>query len=83
VRDYPIEGTGEVWTFTVVERNNSPGFKERVPYVVALIELPQGIKVLSNVINCDPDTVEIGMPVKLTFEDGTDDFRMPMFEPAA
>jgi uncharacterized OB-fold protein len=82
INDYPIEGTGTVWTFTVVEINRSPGFRERLPYVVALIELPQGIKVLSNVINCDVDEVEIGMPVKLTFEDATDDFKIPMFEPA-
>jgi uncharacterized OB-fold protein len=82
VRDHPIDGTGEVWTFTVVERNNSPGFRELVPYVVALVELPERIRVLTNVINVDPDAVEIGMPVRLTFVDADDGIRMPMFEPA-
>jgi uncharacterized OB-fold protein len=80
VRDHAIAGTGEVFTFTVVERNRMEGFAERVPYVVALVELPEGVKVLSNIVNVDPDAVEIGMPVRLTFEDAGD-FRIPMFEP--
>src|SRR5262245_548851 len=62
VEDLPIAGTGTVWTYTVVERNNMPGFRELVPYVVALVEVPEGVKILSNVINCDPDRVSIGMP---------------------
>jgi uncharacterized OB-fold protein len=53
-----------------------------VPYVVALVELPEGVRVLSNVINCEPDSVAIGMPVRLTFVDAAEDFRIPMFEPA-
>ncbi len=82
VRDHAIDGTGTVWTYTVVERNRMEGFSERVPYVVALIEVPEGIKILSNVVNCDVDSVAIGMPVRLTFADATDGLRIPMFEPA-
>jgi uncharacterized OB-fold protein len=59
-----------------------PGFDEEVPYVVALIELPEdGIKVLSNIINCDPDSVQIGQRVQLTFVDAGPEWKVPMFEP--
>jgi uncharacterized OB-fold protein len=82
VDDYPIEGHGTVWTFTVVERNNSPGFKELTPYVVALVELPEGVRVLTNIVHCNPDSVAIGQRVRLTFVDAAEGFRIPMFEPA-
>lgn len=80
VRDHAIEGSGTVWTYTVVERNRMEGFRDLVPYVVALVEVPEGVKILSNIVNCDPDSVEIGMPVRLTFIDATDDIRIPVFE---
>jgi hypothetical protein len=82
VLDVELAGTATVWTFTVIERNRMDGFKDLVPYIVALVEVPQGLKILSNVINCNPDDVEIGMPVRLTFVDAEDGLRMPMFEPA-
>lgn len=80
VDDVPVE-EGKVWTYTVVERNVMPAFRNLVPYAVALVELPQGIKVLANVINCDPDSIAIGMPVRITFID-VGEMRLPMFEPA-
>jgi len=81
VVDVPIDGSGTVWTYTVIERHRMPAFNALVPYVVALIELPQGIKVLANVINCDPDSISIGTRVHLTFVDAGE-IRIPMFEPA-
>jgi uncharacterized OB-fold protein len=71
-----------VWTFTVIERNNTPGFRELVPYVVALVEVPEGVRILTNIINCEPESVTIGMLVRLTFVDAAEGFRIPMFEPA-
>jgi hypothetical protein len=81
INDHPISGEGTVWTYTVIERNRAEGFRDLVPYAVALVEVPEGVRILSNVINCDPHTVEIGMPVKLTFVDAEDGLRIPMFEP--
>jgi uncharacterized OB-fold protein len=49
--------------------------------VVALVEVPEGVRILSNIINCDPNEVEIGMNVQLCFVDGPDGQRIPMFEP--
>lgn len=75
-------GRGKVWTFTITRQNRAPGFKEDLPYVVALVELDEGVKMFTNIINCDPETVKIGMAVKLTWVAPSDDLHIPYFEPA-
>ncbi len=82
IKDYVASGRGTVWSYTVVHRNRTPGFKDELPYVCALVELEEGVKVLSNIINCDTDSVEIGLPVKLTFIRASEEWNIPMFEPA-
>jgi uncharacterized OB-fold protein len=59
---------------------------DRVPYVVALIDLDAGaddttIRVMSNVVNCEPERVRIGDPVNLVWEKLTDGRNLPLFEP--
>jgi uncharacterized OB-fold protein len=53
------------------------------PYTVALIELAEGVRVMSNVTGCPPDEVTVGMPVTLTWEALSDGRNLPQFEPAA
>ena len=74
-------GKGTVWTFTVTRQNRTPGFAEEVPYVLALVELDEGVKMFSNVVDCDPDQVRIGMPVEVTFVRATDQVSVPYFKP--
>lgn len=69
----PVATTGKVRAFTIVERA-APGVK--TPFVSAVIDLDDGARVQSNVIDCepDPDHVALGMAVKLkTYVVGTDD----------
>ena len=47
-----------------------------------MVEIEGGLKIISNVINCDPWKVYIGMPVKLTFTKVTEEWTFPMFEPS-
>ena len=75
-------GRGTVWTFTVTHQNRTPGFAEEVPYVLALVELEEGVKMFSNVVGCDPREVKIGMPVEVTFVRATDQISVPYFKPA-
>jgi uncharacterized OB-fold protein len=66
-------GRGSVHTFTVVRQNLSPGFRDDVPYVVAMVELEEGVRMLGNVIDCAVEDVRIGLPVEavaLEFEPG-------------
>jgi hypothetical protein len=54
---------------------------ESVPYVFALITLDHGVRILSNIINCDPESVKIGMPVKVVFERISEEIVLPLFSP--
>lgn len=81
VEDVEASGKGSVWAHSVAYQNRTPGWVDEVPYVVAQIELEEGVRVISNVINCDPESVKIDMPVKVTFVKATDDIAIPYFEP--
>jgi uncharacterized OB-fold protein len=75
------DGRGTVFTYTVQHRE-PPGFQGEAPYINAVIELAEGVRMFSRVI-ADPDDVSIGLPVQVAFAtiDGT--FRVPVFVPAA
>lgn len=75
-------GRGTVHTFTVTHQNQSPGFREELPYVMAWVELEEGPRVLTNVVDCPPDQVRIGLPVVVTFEDVAPEIAVPRFRPA-
>ena len=74
-------GHGTVLSFTIVYRPVTQAFAADVPYVVALITLDEGPQLMSNVVGCAPETVHIGMPVAVTFEDWTEDISVPKFKP--
>ena len=76
-------GKGTVWTYTVTYQNRSPGFNEEVPYVLALVELEEGVKLFTNIIECRIQDVSIGMPVQVTFVPATQEIHVPMFKPAS
>jgi len=61
-------GAGTVFTFTVNQRPPTPAFKDDVPYVIALVDLDEGFRMMLNVIDCAPDEVHIGMRVRIVFE---------------
>jgi hypothetical protein len=71
-----------VYSFSILHRSGSPGFEDDVPYVVALVDLEEGVRMMANVVNVASQQVEIGMPVSVTFERRADDFVVPQFEPA-
>ena len=76
-------GRGTVQTFTIIRRAVSAAFEPDAPYVVALVELEEGPTLMSNIIGCDPASVAIGQPVRVTFEARGEGIAVPQFEPAA
>jgi uncharacterized OB-fold protein len=76
-------GRGTVYSYTVARRPTHPAFAERVPYVIAIVELDEGPRVTTNVVDCDPDAVRIGLPVELTFEAPVDGIALPLFRPSS
>lgn len=74
-------GRGTVYSFTVIRQNYVRPFRDLIPYVVGLIELEEGPRIMSNVIDCDPDDVQVGMAVRATFEVVSDDAGIALFVP--
>jgi len=75
-------GKGTVYTFTVVHRSMLEGFRDALPYVIAYVELEEGPRVLTNVVECDPASVEVGMPVSVVFHDTGTGRALFRFRPA-
>ena len=74
-----VSGRGEVHTFTIARRPAGPAFAEDVPYVVALIELEEGPRMMSRIQTDDPESVQIGASVEVTFVKATDEITFPYF----
>ncbi len=72
-------GRGRVHSFTVIHRPPSPEFAARVPYVVALVDLEEGPRMMANVISADALGVAIDDPVTVVFEERADGFMLPQF----
>ena|ERR1700722_16528560 len=77
----PSTAHGTIYTFTVVRENRARGWDKMVPYVLAVIDLDEGVRMLTNLVDIAPEAVKIGMPVVATFAqlDGTT--KLPLFKP--
>jgi uncharacterized protein len=74
-------GRGAVHTFTVVRQYGARPFRDELPYVIAMVELEEGPMMLGSVTDCDPDTVQIGMPVDVYFVKAEDEIGIPYWRP--
>jgi uncharacterized OB-fold protein len=76
----PASGRGTVHTFTVDHKGN-PAIGGGAPFVIALVELDEGVRVMTNVVGCLPDAVTVGLPVRVTWEPLSDGRKLPLFTP--
>jgi len=67
IEHFVASGRGSVYTYSVVRQNQMPAFAKAVPYVVSYVALEEGPQLLTNIVDCDPDDVSIGMAVKVDF----------------
>ena len=77
----PASGRGVVYSYTIVRQAAHPAFASDVPYVYAMIELEEGVRMMANVIHTDPESVYIGQPVQVVFVDATPEISIPQFAP--
>ncbi|MGH9025964.1 MAG: Zn-ribbon domain-containing OB-fold protein [Acidimicrobiia bacterium] len=77
-------GRGEVYSFTVIRHGVIPDVKEALPFVAAVVELPDtgGVRLVANIVQCEPEAVRIGMPVELFWNDVREGVSIPCFRPA-
>jgi len=74
-------GRGTLYSFTVVQSNAPSAFLADMPYVVAVIQLAEGVRMLSNVVDCDPSQLRCELPVEVVFERLDAEFVLPKFRP--
>ncbi len=83
VRWEEASGRASLYTWSVVHRNDLPPFPERVPYVAAVVDLAEGPRMMTNVVDCDDGRLEVGMALEVTYRPIADDVTIPVFRPAA
>lgn len=76
-----VSGDGEIFSYNVMHQVYHPGFADEVPYAVVVVKLKEGAKMNSNLKGIAPDAIKIGMPVKVVFEDVSDEVTLPKFVP--
>lgn len=78
----PVAGRGTLVTFTVMRRAYHPGFEDELPYTVAVVELTEGPRLITNLVGCQPQEARVGLPVTVLFEDLSPEATLPVFRPA-
>jgi len=74
-------GKAKVYSFSIMMDQVEPKFKDDLPYVLALVDLEEGIRMMTRIVDCKPEEVETDMDVEVVFEDITDEFSLPYFRP--
>jgi len=76
-----VSGRGKIYSFTVSHKPASPAFKQDVPYNIAIVELEEGVRMMSNIVECRNEDLGIDMPVEVVFDDVTPEITLPKFRP--
>jgi uncharacterized OB-fold protein len=76
-------GRATLYTFSVVRVNDLPPWPDRVPYVAAIVELDEGPRAMTNVVDCPFEELRVGMPLAVTFTDIGEGVTIPQFRPAS
>ncbi|SOC43128.1 hypothetical protein SAMN05877842_11487 [Ureibacillus acetophenoni] len=78
-----IESSGfaKVVTYTIVHRPILPAYQKEAPYILAVVQLEEGPTMMTNIVNCNHDSIKCGLQVKVLFQDWEKGFLVPVFEP--
>ncbi len=74
-------GKGIVYSYSVVYRAPGPAFKNEIPYAVVLVELEEGPRMISSMVDIDPELVEFDMKVEMVVEPISEEINLPRFRP--
>ena len=75
-------GMGVVYTWGRMHQLYHPSWQEEIPYVLAVVELDEGPRMQTTLVNVEEDGIRVGMRVRVYFDDVTDEHTLPKFEPA-
>lgn len=80
----PLSGAGSVYAFNVMRLPGNPAMADQIPYVIALVDLQEGIRMTTNVVGAQPEQVHCGQRVAVDWSvELSDGRRLPVFAPAA
>ena len=74
----PASGRGEIWARTVIHPPTLPAFAGRTPYAAVVVRLEEGVFLVSNVLDRDPEAVVVGMPVEVVITEVEPELRLPL-----
>jgi hypothetical protein len=74
------DGKGTVYTFSTAYSMVEPRFMDELPYTIAYVDLDEGVRLMTRIVECDPKDIKIGMKVEATFFQ-RGDFFLPYFKP--
>jgi uncharacterized OB-fold protein len=75
-------GKGKIFTFTITMAGVEKKFQEDLPYILALVDLKEGVRMMTNIVECKPEAVKIGMDVEVVFEEVSEEISLPKWRPA-
>jgi uncharacterized protein len=75
-------GRGTIYSYTVIAHTDVQPFNDWLPYVVALVELDEGPRLVTNIVGAAPSDVKVGQRVEVIFERIDDEVTLPKFRPA-
>ena len=78
-----VSGKGTVYSYLIAVQPFHPGFAAEAPYAAVIVELDEGVRLVSNMMECTPEEIHIGMPVEVAFDDVTEEVTLPRFKRAA
>jgi uncharacterized protein len=76
------DGKGVVHTFSIVYRPPNDSFRSLLPYVIALVDMQEGFRLMTNMVNVSPEAMTIGMPVRIVFEETESGQMIPQAAPS-
>ena len=76
----PASGRGTIYSFVVIHYPEVPGYT--YPLIVAVVDMAEGTRFVSNVVDIEPEEVEIGMSVQASVELVDDEMKLPVFRRA-
>ncbi|MFA7666308.1 MAG: Zn-ribbon domain-containing OB-fold protein [Burkholderiaceae bacterium] len=77
----PLSGNGVIYSHTIIHHAAHAAVADRTPYLVALVTLDEGPRLVSNILDCPMRAVRIGMRVAVTFQEIAPDIFLPQFRP--
>lgn len=77
-----FQGQAKLYTYSIIRKHHQSPFKEMAPYVVAMVDLGDGVKMMTNLINCDLENIHIGMALKPAYVKAREGLTVLYWQPA-